>query len=303
MKGFAGRLLGVALWDSTWEVGTLELIRNLLRRKLRSILTILGIFIGILALTVMGSMAEHFNKLLDGGVTYFGSSIQVADSKSGGGAFGGGAVLTLAKLDEIRKVGGVQAVSPSVGLSAKPGSVNTVSFGIPDFITNSDPNLRYSKFKTSYVSGHDVDPSGRGEVVLGSTFAQEFRKTVGDSITLPVRPSDAGPDFVNHSFKVVGVLNSTLTEPDTGAFVSLHDAQTLLGESLPPAIRSVIDPYTLSEGGVVYGKPGVDLDKLADKINKDVPAVKATKPTTIVNSFKAGGAIFTFITTAAALLA
>ena len=53
----------------------------------------------------------------------------------------------------------------------------------------------------------------------------------------------------------------------------------------------------------MYGKPGVDLDKLADKINKDVPAVKATKPSTIVNSFKAGGAIFTFITTAAALLA
>jgi len=47
------------------------------RRKLRSTLTVLGIVIGIFALTTMGAMAEHFNALLDGGVRYFGSSITV----------------------------------------------------------------------------------------------------------------------------------------------------------------------------------------------------------------------------------
>ena len=53
----------------------------------------------------------------------------------------------------------------------------------------------------------------------------------------------------------------------------------------------------------VYAKPGTNLDRLADTITATVPGVKATKPSDLVNSFKAGGAIFTFMTTAAALLA
>jgi putative ABC transport system permease protein len=39
------------------------------------------------------------------------------------------------------------------------------------------------------------------------------------------------------------------------------------------------------------------------RINQQVPGVKATKPSEIVNAFKSGSAVFTGITTAAALLA
>src|ERR1700736_3214330 len=73
--------------------GLMEIIRNLTRRKLRNILTISGIVIGVLALVTMGAMAEKFNALLSGGATYFGSNVQVADSSSGAvGGFGGGLV-------------------------------------------------------------------------------------------------------------------------------------------------------------------------------------------------------------------
>jgi putative ABC transport system permease protein len=279
----------------------LELIRNLWRRKLRSILTITGIFMGILALTTMGALAEHFNSLLDGGVTYFGSNIQVGDAKSGGG-FSGAGVMQLATADKIAAVEGVSAVSPTVQVPAKPGDISTVSFSIPDYIQSNDPNFnKYSKFKTTLAGGRDL--SGDGEVVLGSAFAVEFGKKVGDTINLPKKAPDAPLDFVVHTYNVVGILNKTLTAPDTGAYVTLHDAQTLFGESLPVAIKSAVDPYKLAQGMVVYGKPGVNLDDLADRINKAVPEVKATKPSVIVNSFKQGGAVFTAITTVAALLA
>src|SRR5207245_535912 len=105
----------------------MEILRNLWRRKLRSTLTITGIVMGILALTTMGAMAEHFNALLDGGVTYFGSNIQVGDDKRGG--FGGG-LLQLSTLDVVRQVDGVAAASPTVGVSAKPGEVSTVNFNL-----------------------------------------------------------------------------------------------------------------------------------------------------------------------------
>ncbi|MHB8572980.1 MAG: ABC transporter permease [Candidatus Dormibacteria bacterium] len=276
------------------------LLRNLWRRKLRSTLTITGIVMGIMALTTMGALAEHFNSLIDGGVTYFGSNITVADAKSGG-VFGGG-LMQLSKGDDLARVSGVAAVTPSVSVDAKPGSVNTVTFGIPDYIQSVDPNLnRYSDFKVSFAQGRDV--RGNGQVVLGSSFASEFNARVGDVLELPRRPADISYDFITRTYLVVGILNKTQTAPDTGAYVTLHDAQTLMGDSLPAAVGGAVDPHQLVQQFVVYGNPGVNLDDLADRINAEVPDVKATRPSVIVSSFRSGGAIFTAITTVAALLA
>jgi putative ABC transport system permease protein len=280
----------------------MEIVRNITRRKLRSFLTISGIVIGVLALTTMGAIAENFNALLDGGVKFFGSNIQVGapDGQSA-------PLLPLSKIDEIKSVEGVAAAFPGYTFQAKPGSVVTVSFGIPDTIVASDPQENnWSVFKTTFAKGHQLDPGSTGQVVLGSTIDKEFNKKIGDSIALPVRPSDAKPDFVNHTFTVVGILDPTLTAPDTFAYINIADGQMLLKDSLPIAIRDQIDVSKITEGIDVYGQPGSsisDLDKIADRINAQVTGVKATKPSVIVNSFKAGGAVFTGITTAAALLA
>src|SRR5207302_10748633 len=102
-----------------------------------------------------------------------------------------------------------------------------------------------------------------GAVLLGTSFATELKKKVGDTIALTIRPSDAPADFLNHSFTVVGVLAKTETAPDNGAYVSLVDAQTLLKDSLPASIRGSIDTTKLVAGVTVYGKPGVNLDTLA----------------------------------------
>jgi putative ABC transport system permease protein len=283
----------------------MEIIRNLTRRKLRNILTISGIVIGVLALVTMGSLAEKFNALLAGGATYFGSTVQVSDDTSGAfGGFGGGGLLSIDKVQAIEAVGGVAAAFPQVSVSAKPGSTNVVSFGVPDYISSTDPRARaYSTFKTSIATGRDINPDATGEVVLGSDFASEFKKTVGDTIDLPVRPKDAPADFVNHSFSIVGILAKTQTAPDTGAYVSLTDAQAMLKESLPLSVRGSIDTTKLVNGITAYGTSGTNLDNLADKINAEVPGVKATKPSTLVASFNSGGALFTAITTGAALLA
>jgi putative ABC transport system permease protein len=290
-------------WCNNLSLGgiEMEIARNLWRRKLRTILTVSGIVMGIFALTTMGSLAEHFNTLLAGGITYYSSSIQVADDKSG--SFGSG-FMSLDSLYRIRQVNGVAAAGPVVALLANRGAVSTVSFGIPDMIMNYDPvTLDNSAFKITLASGRWPGASARNEVTLGSSIAAELHKKVGDTIDLPVRPKDATKDFVNHRFTVIGVMNRTLTAPDSVAYLSLHDSQMLLGESMPAAIRTSVDATQLITGVSAFGKPGVNLDSLADKITATVPGVKATKPTDLVNSFKSGGAVFTFMTTAAALLA
>jgi putative ABC transport system permease protein len=280
----------------------MEIIRNFYRHKLRSALTISGIVIGVLALTTMGALAENFNALLDGGVQYFGSNVQVGPPVGQAAS-----LLPLTKIDEIRQVPGVAAAFPTYGFSAKPGAVSVVSFGIPDTIIASDPTeAAWGNLKTTYAKGHAIDADSSGEVVLGSTIDKEFNKKIGDTIDLPVRPPDATPDFVNHTFKVVGILNVTRTAPDTFAYINITDGQTLLKDSLPVAVRDAIDVTKIAEGIDVYAKSGrsiSELDKIADRINSQVSGVKALKPSDLVNSFKQGGAIFTAITTAAALLA
>jgi len=212
--------------------------------------------------------------------------------------------MTVDKVQQIRNVDGVAAAFPGISLAAKPGDVGVVNFGVPDMIVSHDPaSTRYQTLKTELSAGRDLNVSTGGEVVLGYSLAREFSKKIGDTIALPVKPKDAKPDFVQRDFKVVGLLAKTQTAPDNMAMVSLADAQYLLGAGLPEAIRGKIDPTTLASGIEVYGNPGVNLDQLADKINSAVPGVKAIKPTVIVNAFKSGGAVFTAITTGAALLA
>jgi putative ABC transport system permease protein len=279
-----------------------EILRNITRHKLRSFLTISGIVIGVLALTTMGALAENFNALIDGGVKYFGGSITVGppDGQAAN-------LLPLSKIDEIKKVDGVQAAFGGYQFSAKPGGTIVVSFGIPDTIVAVDPAENdWSALKLTYAQGRGVTASSHGEVALGSTIAKEFKKRVGDTIDLPVRPADAKPDFVNHTFNVVGIIDETKTAPDTFAYINLADGQMLLRDSLPATLRDTIDVTQITEGISVYGKPGAslaELDKIADRINSEVTGVKATRPSDLVNGFKSGGAIFTAITTAAALLA
>jgi len=279
----------------------MKILRNVWRRKLRSTLTISGIVIGVLALTTMGALSENFNALLDGGVKYFSSSIQVGppDGQSA-------SLLPLSKIDEIKQVPGVAAAFPSYGFLAKPGAVTTVSFGVPDEIIAGDPGENdWGLLKLSTAQGHYLS-GGAGEVLLGDTISKEFKKKVGDTIDLPVKPADAKPDFINHTFTVVGILNVTRTAPDSFAYINISDGQMLLKDSLPVAIRSQIDTSQITESIDVYGQRGSSisqLDSIADRINAQVSGVKATKPSVIVNSFKSGGAIFTAITTAAALLA
>ena len=278
----------------------MEIARNVFRHKLRSSLTVLGILIGVLALTTMGALAEHFNALLDGGVTYFSGSIAV------GAPDGQASILPISKIDEIKQVEGVQAAFPGYQFTAKPGQVTTVSLGIPDLIIASDPaeNDR-SPIKLTPTSGHYLTGTA-GEVALGSQIAKEFNKKVGDTIDLPVKPANAKPDFVNHTFTVVGILKETLTLPDSVAYINIADGQMLLHDSLPIAIRDTVDASTITEGIAVYGAHGdsvAQLDQIADRINNQVAGVKATKPSVVVSSFKSGGAVFTAITTAAALLA
>ena len=280
----------------------MDIVRNVMRRKFRSVLTISGIVIGILALTTMGAISEHFNALLDGGVAYYSGGVQVQS----GGSNTGSLVTTDLTL-QIARVTGVVKAFPNIEMAAKPGAVRDFNLSIPDFIATLEPaELPYLGLQLQTVSGRFLSSGSTGEVVLGSDFAAEFHKTTGDVISLPIRTSDSPPDLIARTYRVVGTLRPTRTVPDNGAYVSLPDAQRMLGDSLPTAVQRGLDISALATQITVYGQKNVGLlalDALAARITANVPGVKAIPPSRLVTTIKQGSQTFTALATGAALLA
>lgn len=278
----------------------MEIFRNLVRRKLRNGLTIGGITIGVIALTTMGAMSEKTTALLDGGRQFFSDHVVVTDS---GTSLGAGLVpIDTARV--IEHVDGVAAAFPTIGL---PGHADAgLSLGNSLFLNAMQPGFeRYEHFKLTVARGRQLDPTQRGEVVLGADAAKELNATVGTTVVLPTPPKDRSsrPDYVGHRFRVVGVLEKTLTAPDGFAYVSFPDAQQILGETLPSSIRQQVDATRMASSIAVFGQPGVDLDALARKIAGEVPGVRAQPPSELVRAFEDASTLFTAITTGSAVLA
>jgi putative ABC transport system permease protein len=241
-------------------------MRDLGRRKLRTTLTILGITIGIWALVVFGSMANKINALVEGGSTYFSGKIELTDSSGGGGGFGS-APMELATADVVREVDGVATVVPGVSV-LMDDEVSGVSMGIPPMIEGhvAGADAGHETFPLGIAQGRALTAADEGAdvAVLGSDIARQHDVGVGDTITLK-----------GIAFQVVGVLEPTLTAPDTTTFVPLQAAQQLFVASLPPMIRQDVQPSTVATSLTVYPAGGVDPETLADRIEAQVPGVAA----------------------------
>jgi putative ABC transport system permease protein len=76
-------------------------------------------------------------------------------------------------------------------------------------------------------------------------------------------------------FEVVGILEPTLTSPDTTAMVPLAAGQELFIETLPPTLSGALDASTLASQIIVYPADGADEAVLTERIDA-LPAKLST---------------------------
>ncbi len=179
-------------------------LKNLLRRKTRSILTILGVALGIaaiVALTAMGAgLADSFGNLFataDADLT-----LSQADALD----------LFLSSLDE--DIGDQVARMPQV--DAVAGIIYSgVRFeGIPFFlIFGYDPQ--------QYAISHFKIVEGRGlmrdrEIIIGRGASRNLSKGVGDTL-----------QFYNNTFRIVGIYETGAAFEEAGGVITLRDAQMI----------------------------------------------------------------------------
>jgi putative ABC transport system permease protein len=235
----------------------MRLLRELSRRRLRTTLTIAGITIGIWALVVFSSMANKINGYVASGSDFYVGKIIVSDASSGG--IGVGVVpIDLRVVDDIRSMPGVAAVDPQVQVPFD--EVEFSGFGMPRIITArvSGADGGHDSLVPQVAQGRllTADDEGSLVTVLGSDLARDLDAAIGDRLELRGVP-----------FEVVGVLQPTLSSPDTAAMVPFAAGQELFLATLPPTLAAALDATQLASQVTVYPGDGTDEQALSAQID------------------------------------
>jgi putative ABC transport system permease protein len=242
-----------------------RLLRNLSRRKLRTSLTILGITIGIWALVVFSSMANKINALVEGGSDYYADKLIASDASAGGNF--STTPMSIQTADEIAAIDGVEAALPQISMFFSDEPMGA-SMGMPDTIVAGQPegDVGLEDFEIHYAQGRALTDADEGSfvAVVGSDLSRKFDVGAGDAL-----------EIRGHDFEVVGVLEPTLTAPDTSVMMPMAAGQQLFAESLPDVMQTSVDTADLATQVVVYPEAGVDTEELSDRIEAELTNVSA----------------------------
>ena len=266
-----------------------EAISNIWRRPLRTALTILGIVIGVFALTVMGALAEKLNVLVDGGDEYFRTRIFVFDQGAASGFQASARPITRDLVDEIATIDGVDRATPVLQTLLDPDEVG--GFDIPELLTGIEPETWYDdRVELRVDAGRFLDGGEEAVTVIGADLAERYDLRVGDTFTMRER-----------DFEVVGVLERTLTFPDKIAYVPLADAQEIYVEAVPQGLDYRTDE--LATQIEVFPNDLADADAIAAAIEESVEGVRTVTPEQVADQIGQASIVFNLIIVGASVIA
>lgn len=209
----------------------MEILRNMWRRKFRTFLTVCGIAVGMFAFTVMGSMALRFNKMISGGKDYITGQITILPKGTSFTTAGSGAMLPVDTLNRMADVEGVEGVAAMVEMPLKEvdpddPTAGAASFGVPPTIEGIDLDSTYRNKNWAVMPMREGKMLEKGDpqdnVVIGVSIATDNDWKNGDRVTIRGR-----------EFTVQGIIDQTLTGPDSYVFMHIRPARELLIESNP----------------------------------------------------------------------
>jgi len=233
---------------------------NLIHRRTRSLLTIVGIFIGIAAVVALISIGEGLQNAVVGEFEKMGSDKITVMSVAAGGIqspFAGemsGNPLTEDDVRNIAKVRGVKLVGGALMKSGvvKYGSETASSFvmGIP---TDTTQKIFEDMQQVEVAQGRKLKNGDSGKVLVGSYFADGLFKRkagVGEKITINGR-----------DYQIVGVLASMGNKMDDSSVILTDDAaRDLFNE--PDAVSMI---YAQTDASA---EPAQVAERIEEKLRK-----------------------------------
>lgn len=213
----------------------MAILRSLIRRRLRTLLTVLGVGIAVFGLIVLGALSERMRLHIENSEQYYGNYAWVTDSS---GFFGIGSRLDASLRDAIEAVPGVDyAAQRVIVVPLEEDDLLTASPWDMASLVGLDQDERRCILREMHLAeGRQMEPGETGVAVLGYAVADKYG--IGAGERLRVR----GLDLL-----VVGVLDLIGTDPDSAVFTSVQDARRaapLLDEGQVSAFAVRLQPGT-----------------------------------------------------------
>lgn len=288
----AGRRSGALRYRFLPSVG-IEIARNLWRRKLRNSLTLSGVVIGVLALTILGSLSENASAQLQGGQALLSDHVTVQAANSAGSS-----LISPSTINGIRRQKGITAAYGSVAMPADeiPSPLGSQANVVG--LSTGELDRLHSRLPIS--QGRQLRAGDQTVVVVGADAALREKLRVGSTLHLPVPPSGQTAHY-GWTFRVVGIMSRTLGPPDDWILAPLSQTQHLLAQSLPKT-GAQPPPGQIFNGVDAYG-PASGLDAAAKRIQNDTPGIQAISPKESEQIFKSVASTYATLTWGSALVA
>jgi putative ABC transport system permease protein len=227
---------------------------NLRHRRLRTWLTMIGIFIGIAAVVALISLGQGLQAAVTAQFVDLGSDKLIIQGKSQGfGPPGSGVIrpLTTGDLDVVEQVNGIDGVIGRLLRPVKLEFKDEVNYGALVSVPKGESAKKLTAETIGYEieQGRDLKDSDQYKVVIGASYVDDvFKKTVavGDKINIQ------GQDF-----EVVGILKKT------GGFTV--DLGILMNEDVMRDLLDVPDEVDLIGAKVLQGQ---DIERVAQDIER-----------------------------------
>lgn len=228
-------------------------LRNVFRRKLRASLTIFGIGIGVLALVVMGSVAEKLQLLVDGGTRYYADKIIVSDGSTFAGF--GMSPMNSSVLEEAEAIDGIERGSVTLNFLLDD-EVQMMSMGTPPMVEATDfRDADVEDFAVTIAEGRELRPEDTGKVVVGADLITLLGAEVGGTV-----------EIRGKEFEVVGIAERTLTAPDSTVQMTLPDAQEIFIGTLPDSVAQTVEVSELTTSVVLFPEAGTDPNEMVEVV-------------------------------------
>lgn len=196
-------------------------VNSMKKRKLRSWLTLLGIFVGIAAVVSLISLSDGLRTAITGQFSSLSvDTLTFTNAETGFGAPGSTAIKKINDHDIklIESVNGVKLVIPRLIRMVKFEYNKIVKFKYVGSLPNEKEKVDfiYKNMNLEAEIGRLLNPGERGKVVLGNDFlkTEDFNKQIRVGSRVKIQGKD---------FEVVGIIKKTSTFIINGAILMNED--------------------------------------------------------------------------------
>jgi ABC-type antimicrobial peptide transport system permease subunit len=181
-------------------------LRNILRQPTRTVLTIVGIGVALMAIVLLGAMGDGLVETVGGMAGGLGA--QLVGMEAGGS-------IDLSKIDEdvVQRIATIPGVRAAEGFLTGYTSVGDLPFFV---VFGYRP--RGLAIREYRITEGEPLTTNR-QMIMGRVAAENLSMQVGDTMRL-----------FDRAFRIVGIYETGVSFQDGGGVVTLRDAQRLFGQ-------------------------------------------------------------------------